>query len=106
MAGVTGSEHPHHVPVGHPGFTPHQDVPDHLSTCMGDMGGIPASPGQAHGMQLRLSDMGAPAPMVRHSEGVEGGLQALLGGLQRAHLARAGQGGKGGDAALQGTRKA
>lgn len=99
IAGVIGSEHPHHPSTcwWDTGFTPCQDAPDQLCTGMGDMGEIPASPGQAHGTQLRLSDTGALAPTVWHSKGAEGGLQALLRGLQRAYLACAGHGGKGGD---------
>lgn len=93
---VRASPSPQHVPVGHSGFTPCQDAPDQLCMGMGDMGEIPASPGQAHGTQLQLSDTGALAPTVWHSKGAKGGLQVLLRGLQRAHLAWAGQGGKGG----------
>lgn len=111
MAGALGPEHPHH-----PG------------TCLWD-------PRVSHAVRMRLTNSARawetrgnpckpwpglwhttaalghggtapPPPQFGTTREPRGGSQALLGGLQRAHLAHAGQGGKGGDAARQRTRKA
>lgn len=99
IAGVTGSEHPHHPSTcwWDTGFTPCQDAPDQLCTGMGDMGEIPASPGQAHGTQPQLLDTGALAPTVWHSKGAKGGIAGTPEGSAKSLPCLCRAGWEGGD---------
>lgn len=81
------SEHPLAYACGTPRLhsPPHQDMPDPLSTWVGNLGGVPCEPRLGpRNTESHSSDIGGPAPRVWRSEGAEGGWPALLGGLQRA----------------------